>query len=89
LQVALHCLSQSISNRAESICCSRYRQKLAHPVAFLDGGGEGGLELRPEFQLLFRGDQLRGFDQGGELILDHIERRGRNRGRRNYSQGNH
>jgi hypothetical protein len=65
------------------------RQELAHPVAFVNCCGQGGLELRPKLLLLFRGNQLRGFDQGREVILDRIQRRGRNGGRRNYGQDRH
>src|SRR5450759_5191466 len=65
------------------------RQELAHPVALFDRSGQGGLELRPELLLMLRGNQLGGFDQRRELILDHIQRRSRNRGRRNYGQGCH
>jgi hypothetical protein len=48
-------------------------QELANPVAFLDGSGQGVLELYAEFMLLFRRNQFRGFDQAGEIILDYIE----------------
>jgi hypothetical protein len=65
------------------------RQEVTHLVALVDGGGQGGLELRSALLLLLRGNQLRGFDQGREVILDHIQRCGRNRRRRNYGQGRH
>jgi hypothetical protein len=65
------------------------RQELARPVAFVDGGGQGGLKLRSKLLLLLRGNQFGGFDQRRELILDHIQRCRRNSGRRNYCQDSH
>src|ERR1035438_959730 len=65
------------------------RQEVADVVPLLDGCGQSGLELRAELLLLLRRNQFGGFDQRRQLILDQIQRRGRNRGGRNNGEGSH